>query len=129
MAKQPKQLPLKPLEWVASSRTALVGFPKEVRKEFGHALHLAQAGEKSPCAKPLRGFGGAGVLESIANLAGNTYRVVYTVKFERAVFVLHAFQKKSKKGIATPKSELDLIKRRLSAAAQMYQRLYENKQA
>ncbi len=68
------------------------------------------------------------MLELVENYASNTYRAVYTVKFEKAVFVLHAFQKKSKTGIATPKADLDLIKRRLSAAAQMYQRLYESNQ-
>jgi phage-related protein len=121
---QPEEPVLKPLEWVSASRTDLVSFPATVRRELGHALHLVQAGEKPPHAKPLRGFGGAGVLELIENYDGNTYRAVYTVKFAKAVFVLHAFQKKSKKGVATPKADIDLIKQRLAAAAEQYQRLY-----
>jgi phage-related protein len=115
---------LKPLEWVGSSKADLVGFPVPVRKEMGHSLHLAQAGEKPYSAKSLRGFGGAGVLELVENHDGNAYRTVYTVKFAQAVYVLHVFQKKSKKGIAMPKAELDLIKQRLKAAAEQYRRKY-----
>jgi phage-related protein len=117
---------IRPLEWIGSARADLIGFPKPVRKVFGHALHLAQSGEKPDNAKPLRGFGGAGVLEVVADHERSTYRAVYTVKFARAVFVLHAFQKKSKRGIATPKPEIDLIKRRLRFAAEQYERLYES---
>jgi phage-related protein/predicted XRE-type DNA-binding protein len=112
---------LKPLEWVGSSRADLVEFPRDVRKAVGYSLHLAQAGEKPPVAKPLRGFGGAGVLELIENCLGDACRVVYTVRFEKAVFVLHAFQKKSTKGISTPKPDVNLIKRRLAAAEHLYQ--------
>lgn len=125
MATQPEQPTLKPLEWIASARRDLAGFPATVRKELGHALHLVQAGERPQNAKPLRGFGGAGVLELIEDHTRNTYRAVYTVKFEKAIFVLHAFQKKSKIGIATPKADIELIRRRLTAAAQMYHQLYE----
>jgi phage-related protein len=115
---------LKPLEWVGSSKADLIAFPISLRKEMGYALYLAQAGEKPINAKPLRGFGGAGVLELAARQGGNAYRAVYTVEFAEAVYVLHAFQKKSKKGIATPKADLDLIKQRLKVAAEQYQRKY-----
>ena len=118
---------LKPLYWVGSSKAALIGFPELVRKEMGYALYLAQAGEKPQKAKPLHGFGGAGVLELVENHEGNTYRAVYTVKFAEAVFVLHAFQKKSKKGIATPRSEIELVKQRLKAATDSYRQLHESK--
>jgi phage-related protein len=121
--KKPK---LKPVEWVGSAKTDLLEFPDAVRQETGYALYLAQIGQKALNAKPLKGFGGAGVLEIVANDDGNTYRAVYTVKFTKAIFVLHAFQKKSKKGIATDKADLDLIKRRLVTAAEEYQRLYES---
>jgi phage-related protein len=124
VAIQPEKPVLKPLEWIASARTDLASFPAAVRKELGHSLHMVQAGEKPGNAKPLRGFGGAGVLELIENSAGGTYRAVYTVKFEKAVFVLHAFQKKSKKGIATPKADIDLVKQRLTAAGDRYRQLY-----
>jgi phage-related protein len=115
---------LKPLEWVGSAKADLIRFPETVRKEMGHALHLAQAGETPRQAKPLRGFGGAGIPELVENFDGNTYRAVYTVKFAKAVFALHAFQKKSKSGVATQKSDLDLVKRRPRAAAEQYQLFY-----
>lgn len=121
---KPQKPALKPLEWIGSSRTDLRSFPPVLRKEIGHALHLAQAGETPQNAKPLRGFGGAGVLELMENYAGNAYRAVYTVKFSKAVFVLHAFQKKSKKGIATPKADVNLIKQRLKAATKLYAEHY-----
>jgi phage-related protein len=84
---------------------------------FGYALYLAQIGERHDQAKPLRGFGSADVLEVVEDWRGGTYRAVYTVRYAARVFVLHVFQKKSKKGIATPKPDLDLIKDRLKAAA------------
>ncbi len=87
---------------------------------MGYALYQAQLGRKSPSAKPLAGFGGASVLEIVEDFQTNTYRAVYTVKFSDLVYVLHAFQKKSKKGIATPKADVDLIKRRLGLAEQDY---------
>ena len=90
--------------------------PDDVKDTFGYALDLAQAGRKHPQAKPLRGFGGAGVLEIVEDQHGDTYRAVYTVKFAAAVYVLHVFQKKAKKGIATPKADIDLIKKRLQEA-------------
>jgi phage-related protein len=106
----------KPLFWVASSRKELKSFPLEVRRLMGFALWQAQAGGKHVDAKPLKGFGGAGILEVVEDHDGNTYRAVYTVRLAGAVYVLHAFQKKSKKGVKTPKAELDLIRKRLKAA-------------
>ena len=108
--------PLKPLVWIGSSLDDLKAFPAEVRSDAGHALFLAQQGEKADAAKPLKGFHGAGVLEIIANDDGNTYRAVYTVRLAGRVYVLHAFQKKSKRGIATAKAEMERVKVRLSRA-------------
>lgn len=106
----------KPLEWVGSSYKDLMALPTNVRRFFGYALCLAQAGDRYDTAKVLKGFGGAGVLEVVENDANGTYRAVYTVKFEEAVFVLHCFQKKSKRGIATPKEDMDIIHARLKVA-------------
>jgi len=107
---------LRPLEWIGGSKKDLMALPEEVVNVFGYALYLAQAGGKHAQAKPLQGFGSAGVLEVVEDWSGNTYRAVYTVRFAVRVFVLHVFQKKSKSGIATPKPDLDLIKARLKAA-------------
>jgi len=107
---------LRPLEWIGGSKKDLMALPDEVVNVFGYALYLAQAGGKHAQAKPLQGFGSAGVLEVVEDWSGNTYRAVYTVRFAVRVFVLHVFQKKSKSGIATPKPDLDLIKARLKAA-------------
>jgi phage-related protein len=106
----------KPLEWIGSSKKDLMALPLEVRKFFGHALDFAQRGGQHGAAKVLKGFGGAGVLEILENDEGGTYRAVYTVKFEAAVFVLHCFQKKSKSGIATPKEDMEIIHARLKVA-------------
>ena len=111
----------KPLRWVGSSKEDLSDFPAEVRQRIGGALWEAQIGRKAAYAKPLRGFGGAGVLEIVDDFDGNTFRAVYTLRFAKAVYVLHAFQKKSKHGIATPKTELGLIARRLKRAREDYQ--------
>ncbi len=92
-------------------------FPKGVRQVVGQALFDAQTGGKHPGAKPLKGFGGAGVLEVVEDDNGNTYRAVYTVKFAGAVYVLHAFQKKSKKGSKTPPEEIEKVRARLKEAA------------
>jgi phage-related protein len=108
----------KPLSWVGSSRKDLKEFPDPVKDVIGHALFIAQLGGKHEDAKPLRGYGGAGVLEVVEDSAGDTYRAVYTVKFADAIYVLHVFQKKSKKGIKTPQKDLDLIKERLRRAEQ-----------
>jgi phage-related protein len=92
---------------------------------MGVALDVAQQGEKHESAKPLQGFGGAGVLEVIDDFDGDTYRAVYTVKLKGVVYVLHAFQKKSKKGISTPKEEIDLVKKRFKAAEEHYKENYQ----
>ena len=107
---------LKPLSWVASSRKDLLAMPEEVIDVFGYALHLAQEGKKHAQAKPLRGFAGAGVLEVVEDHMGDTYRAVYTVRIDDAIYVLHCFQKKSKQGIRTPQHEIDLIRERLKLA-------------
>ncbi len=110
----------KPLFWIASSKRDLKRFPDEVQDIMGHALDIAQQGKKHQDAKPLSGFGGASILEIVEDHNGDTYRGVYTVRFAGAVYALHAFQKKSKKGIATPKPEIDLIKSRLKIAEEHY---------
>lgn len=102
--------------FVGPSRRELKAFPDEVQGSIGHALHQAQCGEEPDAAKALKGFGGRGILEIVEDHDGNTYRAVYTVRFAGLIYVLHAFQKKSKKGIATPKQTLDLIKSRLRSA-------------
>jgi phage-related protein len=107
------------LVWMGSSRRDLRGFPREVRRDLGQALYAAQQGETDPSAKPLRGFGGGSVLEIVADHDGNTWRAVYTVRYAEAIYVLHAFQKKSKRGIATPKKDMDLIRYRLAEAERM----------
>ena len=108
----------KPIQWVASSQKDLGKMPKGVRLVVGYALHLAQIGQKHEQSKALKGRGSAGVLEVVEDDDGNTYRAVYTVQFKDAVYVLHCFQKKSTKGIATPKKEMDLVLKRLQAARQ-----------
>jgi phage-related protein len=114
---------IKPVMWVASTKSDLISLPDEVQDEIGFALYQAQIGEKSDKAKPFRGFGNASVLEIVENDAGGTYRAVYTVKFEEVIAVLHVFQKKSKKGIATPKQDVELIQSRFKLAKQMYEAL------
>lgn len=109
---------IKPLRWIASSKDDLSAMPIEIRRDVGYALFAAQQGDKHADAKVLKGFGGAGVLEVIALHDGDTFRAVYTVRFADVVYVLHVFQKKSKRGIATPKKELDLIDKRLKLAEQ-----------
>ena len=106
----------KPLLWVGSAKKDLQAMPDEVQDTFGYALHLAQTGAKHAQAKPLKGFGSAGVLEVVESGAGSTYRAVYTVKIAGIVYVLHCFQKKSTSGIATPKPDMDLVRERLGAA-------------
>src|SRR2546421_9882973 len=114
----------KPVEWIGSSRSDLRRFPPQVRRVMGQAIDDAQLGLESPVAKSLKGFGGRGVLEIVDDFNGDTYRAVYTVKFAGVIYVLHAFQKKSKKGIATPKHEIDLIKARLKRAESHYRALH-----
>ena len=111
----------RPLYWIGSSRQDLRDFPDDARRDVGFALSFAQNGLKHPSAKPLKGFGGSGVLEIVEDHRGDTYRAVYTVRFAGAVYVLHAFKKKSKSGIKTPRHELELIARRLKMAEADYQ--------
>jgi phage-related protein len=108
--------PEKPLEWLGSTKKDLLALPVAVRKFFGHALDFAQRGDKHDAAKPLKGFGSAGVLEVVESDEGGTYRAVYTVRYVEAVFVLHCFQKKSKSGVAIPKEDKATIETRLKAA-------------
>ena len=106
----------KPIAWLGSSKKDLMALPLEVRKFFGHALDFAQRGDRHDAAKVLKGFGGAGVLELVEDDQDGTYRAVYTVKFAKVVFVLHCFSKKSKRGIETPKEDMDIIRARLKVA-------------
>ena len=108
----------KPLVWMGDSLEMVQGFPQVVRSEVGFALYQAQTGGKHVNAKPLRGFG-AGVLEIVSDHRGDTFRAVYTVRLAGRVYVLHAFQKKSKTGIATPKAEMELVRRRLKRAMEL----------
>jgi phage-related protein len=116
---------LKLVEWIASSRDDLRSFPRTIRAAMGEAIYRAQRGGEHPAAKVLKGFGGRGVLEVVDNHAGSTFRAVYTVRFAGVVYVLHAFQKKAKKGIATPKQDIDLIRGRLKRAEDHYRATYE----
>jgi phage-related protein len=120
MNSRPGQPAPKPVRWVGSTKEDLSGFPQDVRRRVGGALWEAQLGRKAYYAKPLKGFGGAGVLGIVDDYDGDTFRAVYTARFARAVYVLHAFQKKSKRGFATPKSQLDLIAQRLNRAREDY---------
>ncbi len=117
----------KPALWIGSSRDDLRAFPDEVRRVMGFAINDAQNGDEHPRAKALRGFGGRSVLEVIDDEDGNTYRAVYTVRFAGMIYVLHAFQKKSKKGIETPKRDIDIIRARLKLAEAHYQANYGSK--
>ncbi len=111
---------MKPVVWVGSSRRDLREMPQQVRRDIGQALYAAQQGVTDPAAKPLKGFGGARVMEIVERYRADAYRAVYTVQFDNAVYVLHVFQKKSKSGIATPKQEIELIRRRLAEAERHY---------
>ncbi len=102
--------------WMGTALKDLRAMPERVKDEFGFALLKAQKGSKTDTAKPLKGFSGAGVIEVVSNHDGDTYMAVYTVKFKNAVYALHSFQKKSKKGISTPKREIAVIKQRLKLA-------------
>lgn len=113
----------KPLDWVGSSKKDFLAFPEPVKDEMGNALGLVQFGGKHPKAKPWKGLG-SGVLEIVEDHDGDTYRAVYTVRFREVVYVLHAFQKKSPKGIRTARHDVELIERRLRAAEQDYEVRY-----
>lgn len=112
----------KPLVWIGSTLKDLRAFPEDVKDVIGFALNEAQAGGKHPDAKPLKGYKGAGVLEVVDDFDGDTYRAVYTVKMAGVVYALHAFQKKSKTGKATDKTDLEMIERRLKLAHEDYER-------
>ncbi len=113
----------KPIKWIGSAKRDLDTMPEDVKDVFGHAIDLAQAGGKHQDAKPLSGFGSAGVLEVVDDYHGDTYRAVYTIKFGDWIYVLHCFQKKSKSGIKTPQKDMDLITLRLKAAKQDFEAL------
>ena len=117
MQEKPKT---KQLEWISTSLKDMRAMPEEVRRFFGVALFAAQIGGKHPEAKPMKGFAGSGVLEVVEDYNTDTYRAVYTVRFADAVYVLHVFQKKSKKGIATPQDEIAKIKARLGVVEELH---------
>jgi phage-related protein len=110
---------LKPVIWVESSRKDLREFPETVQDHMGYALYVAQRGGKHRDAKVLSGFGGAGVVEIVKDYRGDTFRAVYTLRYAGAVYVLHAFQKKSKTGRETPRRDMELIQQRLREAGQI----------
>lgn len=110
----------RPVAWVGSSRSDVRRFPRPARRDIGRALYAAQQGETDPAAKPLRGFGGGSVLELVTSHRGDTWRAVYTVRYPEAIYVLHAFQKKSKSGIATPKKDMALVRQRLGEAERLH---------
>ncbi len=118
-----EELPLKPVIWIGSSRKDLRAFPEPVQDHMGYALYIAQRGGKHRDTKTLSGFGGAGVVEVVKDFRGDTFRAVYTLLFAGSVFVLHAFQKKSKTGRETPRPDMDLIKQRLREAEQIAKRM------
>lgn len=120
---------MKDVFWIGSSLKDLQAMPDEVKDEIGYALYLAQKGKKHVSAKPLQGFGGAGVLEVVERHDGDTFRAVYTVKFESAVYVLSCFQKKSKSGNKTPQQDLERIKNRLKTAREEHEKWLEKKKS
>jgi len=115
---------MKCVHWIGSSLKDVRAFPEDVRSEVGFSIYMAQCGDKAMNVVPLVGFCGAKVLETVIDSDKSTYRAVYTVKFESAVYVLHAFQKKSVRGIETPKPDIRLIKARLKAAEQHHAEHY-----
>jgi phage-related protein len=116
MANEPS---IKPVVWIGSSREDLREFPDPVQDHIGYALYVAQCGGKHRDAKTLRGFGGAGVVEVVKDFRGDTFRAVYTLRHAGAVYVLHAFQKKSRTGSETPRHDIELIRQRLRDAEQI----------
>lgn len=111
---------MKPLLWAGSSKRDLMEMPPDLVTSFGYHLYKAQLGEHPIIAKTISGFGGAGVVELIEDHKGDTFRAVYTVRFSGTIIVLHAFQKKSKRGIETPKQDMELIHSRLKLAEEIY---------
>ena len=118
----------KPLHWVGSSKRDFLSFPAAVKEDMGNALGIAQFGGTAPTAKPWKGLG-PGVLEIVESHDGNAYRAVYTVRFEKAVYVLHAFQKKSPSGIRTAKRDVDLVAERLKTAERDHEEHYGKQKA
>ena len=114
----------RPVIWIGSSHKDWKTFPDDVQDVMGYSLYLAQCGDKAQNAKPLTGFKGASVLEISDDYCGDTYRAIYTVKLQGVVYVLHAFQKKSKKGITTPKSHIKIIEQRLKKAMDYHEKHY-----
>jgi phage-related protein len=110
---------LKPVIWVGSSRRDLRAFPEPVRDHIGYALYVAQRGGKHRDARTLSGFGGAGVVEVVKDFRGDTFRAVYTLRYAGGVYVIHAFQKKSKAGRETPRRDIEMVKQRLREAEQI----------
>jgi len=119
----------KPLTWTGSSWKDLKEFPVEVQRDCGYALHQVQIGNTPPEAKALKGIGGGGasVMEIVLDHHRDTYRAVYTAKMEGAVYVLHCFQKKSKRGIATPKPDINTVERNLKTARELYRVFQEER--
>jgi phage-related protein len=117
----PQDVDIKPVVWIGTSQRDLRKLPGDVQEVFGYALYLAQTGKKHLSTKPLKGFGGASVLEVVEDYRGDTYRAVYTVKFVEAVYVLHVFQKKATHGIATPRQEIELTRERLKRAQEYHE--------
>ena len=111
----------KPVRWIGSSYNDWKTFPGEVQDVMGYSLYLAQQGKKAGNAKPLKGFKGASVQEIVDNFDNNAWRAIYTIQFKDVIYVLHAFQKKSKKGIATLKTDIQLIGQRLKLAKEHYE--------
>lgn len=116
---------MKDLIWISSSKKDLLKFPDEIIDLMGYGLHLAQTGRRYKNTKTLKGFGGADVVEIIESDESGTYRIVYCLKMAKAILVLHAFQKKSKQGIKTPKEEIDLVKNRLKLGLELYKERYQ----
>ena len=114
----PEKEVLRKIRWVGDSRTRVREFPGQVRKDIGHSLYLVQTGQTPESARPMKGLG-SGVFEIASDHDTNTYRAVYTVKIGEFIYLLHAFQKKSKSGISTPRYEIDLIRRRLRRAKEL----------
>ena len=114
---------IKELIWVGQSKKALMDLPEEVRQAMGYGLYIAQNGDMPDNAKVLKGFGGAGVIEIIDSDKAGTYRAVYTIKMADVLFILHVFQKKSKQGIKTPQQDIELVRKRLKIAEEIYKEM------
>ena len=116
---------MKAVHWVSSTLDDLRAMPEQVRQEVGFTLWAAQNGDKAVNAVPMVGFGGAKVLEVVIDEQRGTYRAVYTVKFAKAIYVLHVFQKKSRRGVSTPQPDIRLIHTRLKIAEHHYKDNYD----